>query len=295
MGLAMKDVLVACAQLTWKNVPEDQVLGEIARAGYVGAPAGPYRRTAEETKARYAEFGLMPAPGYLSGEFWKADQLETLVERADNYARFARDVGCSEVYIAASGFDSYVGRRGKTRKQVAGHVQAEDMMTDEEWKQFIVTLNAVGRATLNHGVKSCFHNHVGSTIETAEEFDRMLSEADPELIFLGPDTGHLAWGGVDVVPFLAKYASRIKTIHLKDVSGTVVDRGVREQWDYDTFVKHGLFVELGEGVVDLPGLLQLLDGAGFKGWIIVETDVTQKPTALESASVSRNYLKSLGL
>jgi inosose dehydratase len=291
----MKDVLVGCAQLTWKNVAEEQVLREIADAGYAGAPAGPYRRTALETLEFYAKFGLEPAPGYLSGEFWKADQLEALVERADRFGQFAREVGCSEVYVAASGFDNYVGRGGQTRKQVAGHVGPDDVMTEEEWKQLVVALNAVGAATLKHGVKSCFHNHVGSTIETAEEFDRMLAETDPALVFLGPDTGHLAWGGVDVVPFLQRYASRIETIHLKDVSGAVVDQGVRESWDYDTFVKHGLFVELGEGRVDIPGLLAMLDQAGFTGWIIVETDVTQKPTAFESATVSRRYLKTLGL
>ena len=41
-------------------------------------------------------------------------------------------------------------------------------------------------------------------------------------------------------------------------------------------------------------MFEVLEKAGFEGWIIVETDVTQKPTALESATISRNYLKSIG-
>lgn len=291
----MNDVFVGCAQLTWKNVPEEQVLREIADAGYAGAPAGPYRRTAAETTEFYGKFGLLPAPGYLSGEFWKADQLEVLLERADRFGRFARDVGCNEIYVAAAGFDGYVGRTGKTRKQVAGHVSSDERMTEDEWEQFVVALNAVGNATSKYGVKSCFHNHVGSTIETAEEFERLLAETDPSLVFLGPDTGHLAWAGMDVVPFLEKYAARIPTIHVKDVDGAVVARGVREAWDYDTFVKQGLFVELGEGAVDVRGLLEMLRRTGFGGWIIVETDVTRKPTAFESAQISRRYLRSLGL
>ena len=36
----MEHVLIGCGQLTWKNVPEDQVLAEIVQAGYDGAPAG---------------------------------------------------------------------------------------------------------------------------------------------------------------------------------------------------------------------------------------------------------------
>ncbi len=35
--------------------------------------------------------------------------------------------------------------------------------------------------------------------------------------------------------------------------------------------------------------------AGFSGWLIVETDVTQQPSALLSAQISRAYLKSLGI
>jgi len=100
---------------------------------------------------------------------------------------------------------------------------------------------------------------------------------------------------VDVVDFCRKYADRIKTIHLKDVHEDIVLRGQRERWDYDTFVENGLFAELGEGCVDLPVLFDVLHAAGFAGWVIVETDVTQKPTALESVMVSREYLRTIGL
>ena len=62
-------------------------------------------------------------------------------------------------------------------------------------------------------------------IETREEIDRLLSLLDPALIFLGPDTGHLAWAGADPVAFCRDYAARIKTIHVKDVDARVRDRG----------------------------------------------------------------------
>jgi hypothetical protein len=35
----------------------------------------------------------------------------------------------------------------------------------------------------------------------------------------------------------------------------------------------------------------ILEQAGFSGWLIVETDVTQLPSALESALISRSYLR----
>ncbi len=132
-------------------------------------------------------------------------------------------------------------------------------------------------------------------IESLEECERLLEMTDPSLVFLGPDTGHLAWGGIDVVPFCKRHLGRIKTLHFKDVSFAVRDRGKAEGWDYDTSTKNGVFAELGEGNIDFPGLLALLRESGFGGWVVVETDVTQKPTALESATISRKYLTSLGL
>jgi sugar phosphate isomerase/epimerase len=42
-------------------------------------------------------------------------------------------------------------------------------------------------------------------------------------------------------------------------------------------------------------MFEALKQAGFRGWIVVETDVTTKPSALESATISRNYLRSIGV
>ena len=41
--------------------------------------------------------------------------------------------------------------------------------------------------------------------------------------------------------------------------------------------------------------VEILGHAGFEGWLISETDVTQKSTPLESVTICRNYLKSLGI
>ncbi len=290
----MTTIRVGCGQITWRGVPEEQVLEEIARAGYEGAPAGPSGdRSPEETIRIFSSYGLVPAPGYFSADFWKAGERDRIVQSARRFAAFTRELGCSEMYVAAGGFDR-VTRSGRTRSQLAGHVSPEDSLSDEEYRVFADTLSDVGRVTLGEGVRSCFHNHVGSVIETGEEIERLLSLADEEAVFLGPDTGHLAWAGVEVVPFVRKHARRIRTIHLKDVSERVRERGCAEGWDYAAFNRNGIFAELGEGDVDFPSVFRALEDAAFSGWAIVETDVTQKPTAFESAVISREYLRSLG-
>lgn len=123
----------------------------------------------------------------------------------------------------------------------------------------------------------------------------MFSVMDRDLVFQGPDLGHLAWAGGDVLQFCRDYADSIKALHVKDINPEVLRVGVEQEWDYGTFSDNGIFTELGEGFVDYPAVFDILRDAGYEGWVIVETDVTQKPTPLETATISRSYLKSIGI
>jgi len=292
----LKNAPIGCGQITWRGVDEEAVLADIAAAGYVGAPAGPHPdRTPAQTLALFQRHGLRPAPGYFAADFWKASEEAAILERARHFAAVTAELGLAEMYVATGGFDQDVMASGRTRAAASGHVSAADALGDADFGQFAATLNRVGDITLAEGVKSCFHNHVGSVIETGAEMDRLLAATDPNVVFLGPDTGHLAWAGADVVEFFRRYADRIKTVHVKDINEAVRQEGVAKEWNYRTFSDHGIWTEVGQGVIDFPAVFQILAGAGFGGWIIVETDVTQLSSPLESAQVSRDYLRGLGL
>jgi len=292
----MHNVQIGCGTITWRGYPPEQALSDVAKAGYEGAMAGPRAgQTTAEILAQLAEYGLKPAPGYLGADFWDKGQEEAILERARAQAAFGKEAGLTELYVAAGGFATYKNSQGQTRNDIAGNVRPEDAMTDEEFAQFAKALNAVGEITLEQGVKSCFHNHVGSTIETREEIDRLFHLVDRELVFMGPDTGHLAWAGVDVVQFYRDYADCIETMHIKDIDPNVLAEGVPAKWDYRTFSDNGIWTELGRGNIDFPTLFKICEEANFSGWIIVETDVTQLDTPLESAIVSRDYLRLLGM
>jgi inosose dehydratase len=283
----MEGVHIACGTITWRNngMTDEQILADIARAGYEGAPAG--RAPARETLNLYGKFGLKPAPGYVGAAFWDAGQANANVQQVAEAARAMRELGCGELYVAAS--------LTPERRLVSGRVRPDDALPNDGFKQFADTLNRAGEAALREEVRICVHNHVGSFIETREEVDRLFSLVDQGLVFLGPDTGHLAWAGADVVQFCRDYADSIKTMHVKDINPSVLAEGVAGGWDYRTFSDHGIFAELGEGMVDFPSVFDILATAGFTGWLVAETDVTQKPTAFESALINRNYLKSIGL
>lgn len=284
-------VNVGCGQITWRGQPPETALSDIAASGYEGAPLNARGRTASEVTAQLDQYGLRPAPGYLGGDFWIADKHDEYVALARQYAEVSRELGVSEVYVSAGGFD-HQARSGRTRREAAAHVTDEDSLTDEDFGQLARTVEAMGKAMLEHGVRCCYHNHVGTYVETEAEIERLLSMVDPAAVFLGPDTGHLAWAGVDVVEFTRRHAERIKTMHLKDMVASVRDKGRAAGWDYATFEKNGIWTEIAEGDVDFGTVFSILDGVGFEGWLIVETDVTQRETPLESAKVSRNNLRN---
>lgn len=297
----MAEFYVGCALNTWKNVPapaldwEEVALREVGQAGYAGAPTiVGVGQSPAETVARYARYGITTAPGYFGGTFQASERRAAIVEEARHHARFMREVGCTELYVAADG-GNYVTRRGKTRRELAGQITPEDALPDDEFARCAALIDETGAVALAEGVRACFHNHVGTIIETRAEMDRLLALTDPGHVFVGPDTGHLAWAGDDPVAFCRDYAERIKSVHLEDCHADVIAQGRAEGWAYPDFVRHGVFAELGEGCVDFPAIFQLLREEGFTGWVIAETDRTRRAPALESATVSRAYLRGLGL
>lgn len=288
-------VCIGCGQLTWRDVDAETVMQEIALSGYDGAPGGlDLERPADEVAAWFETFSLAPAPPYLGARFWDPNEEEGLLAQAAPFARYVRALGCSELYVAATGME-YVAPFGKTRRDLAGHVGPGDAMTAAEFAQFGKVLGRFADATLAEGVTSCFHPHVGTVIETASELETLLAAVETDAVGLGLDTGHIAWAGDDPVETCLRYVDRVKTMHLKDVNGEVRAEGAAAGWTYGEFTAAGVFIELGEGMVDFPVILTALRDKGFDGWLIVETDVTMKASALESATISRQYLTTLGL
>ena len=80
----MPQFKIGCGSLTWpREMHPEQVLSEIAQAGYAGVPIGPRPGvTPEQIAAELAAHGLVPAPGYLGAEFWDVAREAEILERA---------------------------------------------------------------------------------------------------------------------------------------------------------------------------------------------------------------------
>jgi inosose dehydratase len=280
----------------WQNPPpREDAMRDIAAAGYDGAPVHAMPgESPEEVRAFYESFGLKPGPGYLGANWWDPEETDKLIERTREMAALHAALGCDVMFVADNGF-MVKGPRGIERMALAGRPTPQDSLSPDQYKIAGEALTRAGEAALESGVRICFHNHVGSFIETRQEVDDLWAQVDRTKVFQGPDIGHLAWAGVDTVQFVKDYAQEIKALHIKDINRAVMEQGIANEWHYMVFNNSGIFAELGEGFVPYPELFSILDGAGFAGWLIVETDRTTKETPLESARISREYLRGLGI
>ena len=151
-------------------------------------------------------------------------------------------------------------------------------------------LERIARLWRDYDVELCYHPHAATYVEAPHEIERLMETTDASLVRLGPDTGHLLYGGADPVAVITHYFSRVGAIHLKDTQQAVliVPAGKAQ---LPRGMRRGVWTELGTGDVDFPALFQLLRQRAWSGWVIVETDHTQFGTALESSRVSRKYLR----
>jgi inosose dehydratase len=288
----MKRNLVAAGRLGYSSeIPWEQVYQEIYQAGYKGTPLILDFGSVERYKEELNKANLIPAPGYLEGRFWVLQEREKILTKAREYAKYSQNLGLTEIFIGTLGWDDYTGSRGLTRTTIAGRVTPDDELSVSEWKVFVMTLSQVCEMFVDEGIRPCFHSHAGSVIETIREIEILFNKMKPELLFMGPDTGQLAFGGIQPVKFFEKYFSIIHAVHLKDIVFDKLHEGLSKQWDYNQFVSNGIYTELGQGDIDIKGIIAILNQSNYSGVYVIETDVPTKKTMYKSNLISRKYLR----
>ena len=164
-------------------------------------------------------------------------------------------------------------------------------MNDEEWNLLTTGLNKLGKIAKDKGMVLTFHHHMGTVVQTEEEIDRFMESVDPELVFLLFDSGHLSFAGIDPEKILRKYVNRVRHVHLKDLRKEVAEQSRREKWSFLKGVRAGTFTVPGDGDVDFAPIFQILEEAGYEGWVVVEAE--QDPALanpLEYAMKARKYI-----
>ena len=179
----------------------------------------------------------------------------------------------------------------------AGRITKSDGLDERGWNFLAAGAEQIAAAVKEKaGLRTVFHHHCATFVETSAEIDELMTRTDPELLGLCLDTGHCAFGGGNPVQTLDRWRDRIWHVHAKDCDPAIRQRAQAEEWDYATSVGRGVFCELGQGSVDFPAIVDRLKTSGYRGWIVVEQDVLPSMgTPAESAARNRAYLRSLGL
>jgi inosose dehydratase len=179
----------------------------------------------------------------------------------------------------------------------AGRITPEQQMSDSQWQIFAEGANRVARAVKQAtGLRTVFHHHIGTWVETPAETAKLLHLTDPQLVGLCFDTGHYRFAGGDPLAGLQQFAERVWHVHFKDHDPRIAAQSRQAGWNGIQSVEHGVFCELGRGDVNFPAVVQSLQNIGYTGWIVVEQDVLPGlGTPKESAQRNRDYLRSIGV
>jgi len=313
-------IRVANAPCSWgtiegfaDNTPWDRMLDELAGSGYRGTELGDLGFMPEDPealKAALSDRSLVMLGGFQGVPLRRPDAVARWRERVLDVARLLAAVadpaeaGRKPYFILAD-----ETRGDPQRTAVAGRVTAADGLDPADMRVFAANAAELASVVLGEtGIATLFHHHCAAFIETPDEIERLLDATDADLLGLVFDTGHYTYGtgvrdplgsegkGSSALDGLRRFWGRVPYVHLKDCHPAVAARARSEGWDYSTAIGAGVFCELGEGSVDLDGILAFLRVQGYDDWLTVEQDVLPgMGTPKESATRNRQALARLGL
>jgi sugar phosphate isomerase/epimerase len=160
-----------------------------------------------------------------------------------------------------------------------------DRFTREDTLGAAETFNKVGKGISSAGLHFSYHCHGYEFIQSKEGtlFDTLAANTDAANVTFQIDVFHCYLGGGDPAPLITQYASRVKSLHLKDLKKgwTVVPGKAIAPPEAD--------VPVGTGQLDMPAILKAAVSAGVQMYFI--EDESNEPLSHIPQSVG--YLRAL--
>jgi inosose dehydratase len=281
------------------NVPRSEhVLDEVRDAGYAGIDLGPVGYLGDgQTLARRLEArGLGLAGAYLEFPFPDEDRLSKLVPELDAMLDTFDAVRGAVQGPAPHPTIADAGSEARRAMPARAHADRSLGYSDAQWAAFGRGLASVVGRCRARGYEPTFHHETGTYVEAPWEIARVLELSDVGLCL---DTGHLFISGGDPVAALREWGGRITHVHVKDARLAVMDRILAEGRPVEAVWSEEAFCRLGEGDVDIDGILDGLRARAFEGWLVVEQDIMPRTAArfaraAEDQRANRRYLAERG-
>jgi len=162
--------------------------------------------------------------------------------------------------------------------------------TESELNNVLSYLEGVGRLCKPYAILPSLHPHTNTMVMYENEIDFIMERTDPDLIYFGPDTAHLTAGHCNAVSIFKRYAERIRFVHLKDVKKNKKSDADNSKQGFEIYSN---FLELGEGDVDIPGCLKVLENTEYDGFLTIELDKSRFSN-IKSAEMNKAYMEKNG-
>jgi inosose dehydratase len=234
-----------------------RVLSEMQDLGLVATEFGPpgfLEADPDSRVAQLAEHGLGAVGGFHVAQLH--DSGHDPLPGVDAFIDECLAAKASMVVLAAgTGQDGY---------------DARPELDEAGWQTLLANLDRIADHAFSRGVEASLHPHIGTMIENGAETQRVIEGSH---IGLCVDTGHLAAAGADPGAIVAAHPGRVRHVHLKDVDSALAARVANGTLAFGDAVREGMFVPLGQGDVDIAGIVDSLESAGYQGWYVLEQDV----------------------
>jgi inosose dehydratase len=249
----------------------DAVLDAVAGAGYEGIDLGPvgFLGLGDELRDALAIRGLALAGGYVELPFddparlretWR--ELDAVLDAFDATASI-QGANPPRPTLAHAPTPARAAHPGAARSDPSL------ALSPAAWSAFVDGIAEALERCRARGYDPTFHPELGTDIESPAEVEAVLAQT---AIGLCLDTGHFLAGGGDPVAAVSDWADRINQVHVKDARRDRIAEVVRLGEDADAVWSRGVFCALGEGDLDVPGVLEALRRIDYAGWIVVEQD-----------------------
>ncbi|MGH9444344.1 MAG: sugar phosphate isomerase/epimerase family protein [Terriglobia bacterium] len=292
----------ACAPVSWGvqddpgpgwEQPYEQVLSEIAAAGYTGTELGPYGYFPVDPQVlapKLDQFRLTLLSSFVPVPLAGAAQSKTVVDHVRTVGALLAALKAPLLVLA--------DRQTPVRQQLAGRVPLDgtQSLRPQQWREAGRMIEEVEKAVSDFGLKLVFHPHAGTYVETPWEVERLFDSLHSSRVGLCLDTGHCIYGGGDPVDEARKYRGLLQYLHLKDINANKLAEARQTKLAFNQAVGIGVFAQIGEGCIGFAEFFREVAAAQYSGWAVVEQDVIYGNAALpprERMRASLQYLQKM--
>ena len=265
-------VRIGISPIAWQNddLPDltkgytmEQALRESREIGYTGVERG--QRMPRDTKGLRAyldKADLALCGGWCSGNLLNNSAKEECEAIAAQVKQFVDLNAPCIVYAECS---------NTIQGDIGTPVNKRPTLSRDDMQAYGKKLTEVAKWSADQGMPMAYHHHMGSIVEAEADVDALM-EGSGDALHLCFDTGHLLFGGGDVMATMDRWGDRIHHVHYKDIRAEVVKDVRANDRSFLDAVIAGAFTVPGDGCIDFGAVSKALKSLDYDGWIVVEAE-----------------------